>query len=537
LGNWSLGDYWKKEAITWSFEFLTKELKIPVSQLAVSCFVGEPENKIDKDIESAQIWQSLGIPAERIEFLGRKENWWGPAGQTGPCGPDTEMFYWTGKATAPAEFNPEDKYWVEIWNDVFMQYNKTADGEYTPLKQKNVDTGMGLERTVAVLNGKDNVFATDLFQPIIKEINKLSSSDDQKSIRIIADHLRAATFILGDEKGIVPSNLDQGYILRRLIRRAVRRGKMIGITKPFTFAIAEVIIKEYKDIYPELQDNKDFIIEQLIQEEEKFSRTLERGLKEFEKMKPKLINTPDLPSLKSKKSGFVDVHNLNGDDLFNLYATYGFPIELSLEEIKKIYKEFNVGKVDGLVELPEDVEERLIKQFHESLQKHQDLSRTASAGKFQGGLADHSIETTRLHTANHLTLAALRKVLGDHVFQKGSNITKDRLRFDFSHPEKLTPEQINQVEDLVNQKIKQALPVSWEELSLEDAKKQNAMGVFEHKYASKVKVYTIGDAQNPFSREICGGPHVKNTSELGHFKIKKEEATSAGVRRIKAVLE
>lgn len=494
LGNWSLGDYWKQEAIEWSFEFIAKELKIPLDKLAISCFEGDKQNNIPRDDESADIWKSLGVPEKRIAYLGRADNWWGPAGQTGPCGPDTEMFYWTGKGKAPEAFDPTDDNWVEIWNDVFMQYNKTEAGKYEELAQKNVDTGMGLERTTAILSGKPSVYDTDLFEPIIKKIKSLVSVENETSLRIVADHLRTATFILGDPKGVSPSNLDQGYVLRRLIRRAVRHGKIIGINKPFTFKIAEVVIKEFKSVYPELQDNKDFIIEQLVQEEEKFSRTLENGLKEFEK---------------------VSANDITGHEAFVLFTTYGLPIEV----VKDLAKEKGI-KVDE-------------KTFEKELEKHQELSRTASAGKFKGGLADHSVETTRLHTANHLTLESLRRVLGDHVQQRGSNINKDRLRFDFSHDKKMTAEEIKAVEDLVNKQIKASLPVSFTEMTVEEAKKEKAIGVFDHKYADKVKVYSMGD----YSKEICGGPHVKNTSELGKFKIQKEQASSAGVRRIKAVLE
>ncbi len=473
LGNWSLGDYWKKETIEWSFEFLTdkKWLGLDKDKISVSCFKGEPENNIPKDEESAKIWESLGIPKSRIKFLGREENWWGPAGETGPCGPCTEMFY-DG---------------IEFWNDVFMEYNKTAEGKYEPLKQKNVDTGMGVERTVAVLNGKKSVFDVEPLKSIKEEVKKLAKIYDERSARIIADHLRAATFILGDEKGIQPSNLEQGYVLRRLIRRAIRYGKKLGINKPFTFKIAEIVIKEMGDEYPELKKNIEFIIEQLIQEEERFSKVLEKGLKEFEK----------------------------GIDPFILFTTYGFPIEMTEELAKE--KGIKIDK----------------KKFQKEFEKHQELSRTATVGKFKSGLADHSEEVTKLHTATHLLLAVLRQVLGDHVYQKGSNITGERLRLDFSHSEKMTPEQIKKVEDIVNEQIKKDLPVKLEEMSVEEAKKVGAMGVFETRYGDKVKVYSIND----FSKEICGGPHVKSTSELGHFKIKKEESSSAGVRRIKAVLE
>lgn len=494
LGNWSLGDYFKKEAIEMSFEFLTKELGIPLEKLAVSCFIGEPEHNIPKDEEAASVWQMLGIPNERIVFLGREDNWWGPAGQTGPCGPDTEMFYWSSPESVPKVFDPKNKGWVEIWNDVFMQYNKTADGQYEELKQKNVDTGMGLERTTAILNGVTSVYETDLFTSTIKTISALAKSNDQRAERIIADHLRAATFILGDEQGIEPSNIEHGYVLRRLIRRAIRYGRMIGINSPFTSTIAEVIIERYKLDYPELKKNHDFIIEQFVREEERFSQTLEKGLKEFEKISTK---------------------NISGYDAFVLFTTYGFPFEVTKE----------LATERGI-----DVDD---KGFNEEFKKHQDLSRTASAGKFKGGLADHSEQTTKLHTATHLTLAALRKVLGDHVYQKGSNITAERMRLDFSHPDKMTPEQIRQVEDLVNNQIKQKVDVVWEEMSLDEAKRRNAMGVFEHKYGDKVKVYTIGD----FSCEICGGPHVTNTGTIGHFKIIKEEASSNGIRRLKAIIE
>jgi len=494
LGNWSLGEYFKKEAIEMSFEFLTKELNIPINKLAVSCFAGEPENNIPKDEESEKIWQNLGIPKKRIAFLGREENWWGPAGKTGPCGPDTEMYYWTGQNNPPQEFNVNNKKWMEIWNDVFMQYNKKENGKYVELSQKNVDTGMGLERTLAILNGKDNVFETELFVDIVNKIKKLATKQNKNSIRIIADHLRSATFILGDERGIAPSNLDQGYVLRRLIRRAIRHGKMLGIKKAFTFDIAKIVINQYGETYPELSDNKKFIEEQLTQEEEKFYQTLEKGLKEFAKLSNK---------------------DINGHDAFVLFSTYGFPLEMT----KELANEKGI-KVDE-------------KGFNQEFCKHQELSRTASAGKFKGGLADDTETTAKMHTAAHLLLAALRQVLGDHVFQKGSNITPERIRFDFSHGEKMTDEQKKQVEDIVNEQIQKNIPIACEEMTLDDAKKIGAMGVFENKYGDKIKVYSAGE----FSKEICGGPHAKNTGDLGHFKIKKEQSSSSGVRRIKAVLE
>ncbi len=511
LGNWSLGDYWKQESISWSFEFLTKELGIPLEKLAVTCFEGE--EGIPRDDEAAEIWKQLGMPEDRIFFLGRKDNWWGPAGQTGPCGPDTEIFYWTGEGE-PGDIS--DPHWVEIWNNVFMQYNKTAEGTYEPLSQQNVDTGMGLERTTAILNGFSDVYSIDAFQVIIKKIEELSNKkyafekgdlgldqkpdcweDDVQSMRIIADHLRAVIMIMGDSKGIAPSNVDQGYVVRKLIRRAIRHGKKLGIAENFTTTIAQVIIEQYSDVYEEIKANQEFALNNLSQEEEKFNQTLEKGLKEFEK-------------ISSEGS------SVSGEQAFQLFATYGFPLEMTKDLAKE--KQMTVDQ----------------QGFEQEFSKHQELSRTASAGKFKGGLADHSEETTKFHTATHLLHAALRQVLGDHVFQKGSNITQDRLRFDFSHPDKLTAEQKQAVEDLINEKIKEDLPVTMEEMPLEKAKELGAMGVFESKYEEVVKVYTIGKGDNVFSREICGGPHVEKTGDIGPIKIKKEEASSAGVRRIKA---
>ena len=493
LGNWSLGDYFKKKAIEFSFEFLTKNLDIPVERLAISVFEGNQDAPLDQ--ESIDIWRSLGISEEKIVQLDKKNNWWDPAGQTGPCGPDTEIFYWNdNKEKAPKEFNPEDKRWVEIWNDVFMEYNKTADGKFEPLKQKNVDTGMGLERTLAVLNNLDDDYNTELFINLIKKIEELSGKKYEeleeitKAIRIIADHIKAATFIMADNKGIVPSNLDQGYVVRRLIRRAIRYGRELEIKNDlWTKQIASVVIEDYKNIYPELENNKELILNNLDKEEAKFKKTLERGLREFEK----------------------------GIDAFVLFSTYGFPIEMTQELAKEKGR-----KID-------------IEEFNEQMKKHQELSRTAAAGKFKSGLADNSEETKKLHTAAHLLLAALRKVLGEHVTQKGSNITPERLRFDFSHNEKLTEEQKEQIEDFVNKVIEQDLEVKCEEMSLSQAKEQGAMGIFESKYGERVKVYTISE----ISREICAGPHVEKTGRLGHFKIKKEQSSSAGVRRIKAILE
>ncbi|MCX6720582.1 MAG: alanine--tRNA ligase [Candidatus Staskawiczbacteria bacterium] len=499
LGNWSLGDYWKEESIKWSFEFLTKELEIPLDRLAFTCFVGD-ENA-SKDEESADIWRSLGVLDDRIKFLGKEDNWWGPAGQTGPCGPDTEMFYWKLNDTpAPKVFDAKDKNWVEIWNNVFMQYVKDEAGNYNIAKQKNVDTGMGLERTLAVLNGKENIYETDLFSDLIKKVEELSGkkyAEDMKSFRIIVDHLRAVTFIIGDVKGVTPSNVGQGYIVRRLIRRAVRFGKKIGITKEnWTREVAEVVAINYEDVYPGIKENLDFVSAELTKEEEKFNLTLEKGLREFEKLE-----------------------KISGKDAFNLYQTYGFPIEITEELAREDGKEINK------------------KEFDKELEKHQELSRTASAGVFKGGLADASEATTKLHTAAHLMLAGLRKVLGGEVYQKGSNITAERLRFDFSWKEKLTSAQLNDVENFVNDIIEKDMPVRCEEMTLEKAKELNAMGVFESKYGQIVKVYTVGSENNIASREICGGPHVEHTGILGKFKIQKEESSSSGVRRIKAILE
>jgi len=496
LGNWSLGDYWKEEAIKWSFEFLTKELKIPLERLAVSCFAGDSD--APKDEESAKIWEGLGIKKERIVFLLKEDNWWGPAGQTGPCGPDTEMFYWKlNDAPAPKVFDVNDKNWVEIGNDVFMQYVKDENGKYLPAKQKNVDTGMGMERTLAVLNGKENVYETDLFLPIIKKIEKISDKkykDNKKAFRIIADHIKASVFLLA--AGIEPSNLGRGYILRRLIRRAIRYAKQLEIKENFIAEIYHSVLEVYNGFYPEIENKKDFVLEQFKKEEEKFEKTLENGLKEFEKLK-----------------------NVSGKNAFNLYQSYGFPIEITEE----LAREKGV-KVD-------------VEEFKKELKKHQELSRTASAGMFKGGLADNSEQTTKLHTAAHLMLAGLRKVLGNDVYQKGSNINAERLRFDFSHKEKMTGGQIKDVENFVNGIIKKDLPVWFEEMPLEKAKEINAMGVFESKYGEKVKVYFVGKDKENVSKEICGGPHVERTGTLGHFKIIKEESSSSGVRRIKAILE
>jgi len=505
LGNWSLGDYFKKEAISFSFEFLTSVLKIPKENLAVSCFKGDSD--APKDSESAEIWQSLGIPKPRIQFLPKKDNWWGPAGATGPCGPDTEMFYWSSSKKAPKSFNSEDKNWVEIWNDVFMQYNKDKQGSYLPLSQQNVDTGMGVERTLAVLNNLDDNYQTSIFKPIIEEIESLSkkkygkNKEETKAMRIIADHIRASTFILGDERAIAPSNLGQGYVLRRLIRRAIRYGRILGIQSPFVSKISKATLPIYPD-YQELHRNHKFIQEQLDEEESRFSKTLEIGLKKFK----------DLSSDKL----------ITGKEAFLLFQSYGFPIEMTQE----------LADEKGI---PIDLEE-----YNQEFEKHQDLSRTASAGMFKSGLADNSEQTRKLHTATHLLNEALRIVLGKEVKQKGSNITPERLRFDFNFPRKLSQEEIEKTESLVNQKIKEALPMEREEIPLDEAVSSGAQAEFGAKYPEMVSIYTIIDKKNPrgfFSKEICTGPHVSNTKELGHFRIIKEESVAAGIRRIKAVVD
>ncbi len=505
LGNWSLGDYFKKEAIEWSYEFLTSPhwLGLEKEKLAISCFGGD--DVVPKDEESAQLWQNVGIPKERIAFLGRKENWWGPIGETGPCGPDTEMFYWVGKDRSPKIFNPQDHNWVEIWNDVFMTYNKTKEGKYEILQQKNVDTGMGLERTLAVINHLSSVFETELFVPIIKKIEEISNKkyeDFSKEFRIVADHLKASIFLLAER--LEPSNVERGYILRRLIRRAIRFGRLLGIKDFFAFKLVEPVLTIYGETYPELKENKDFIEEQLVREEEKFSKTLSKGLGLFERL------------AQSQKA-------ISGKEAFDLYQSYGFPLEL----IKELAKEKNI-EVD-------------IQGFQEEFKRHQELSRTASAGMFKGGLASHSEKAIKYHTATHLLHKALQEVLGEEVKQRGSNINEERLRFDFSCTQKPTPEQLKKVEEIVNQKIQENLSVIMKEMKLEEAQKIKATGLFNEKYGERVKVYFIGrpedGLENAYSKEICGGPHVTNTSVLGHFKIIKEEAVSHGVRRIKAILE
>jgi alanyl-tRNA synthetase len=519
LGNWSLGDYFKKEAIAWSYEFLTSKewLGLDKERIAVSVFAGDQDAPFDQ--EAYELWKSLGIPEQRIAKLPKKNNWWGPAGQTGPCGPDTEMFYWVGDPNeTPASFNDDHPNWIEIWNDVFMQYNKQADGTYQPLQQQNVDTGMGLERTLSILNGVDDNYKTELFWPIIEKIQEISqkqyntSDEIKKSMRIIADHIRAATMIMADDRHLKPSNVEHGYIIRRLIRRAIRHGKLLGINDYFCSKIAIIVIDIFKDVYPETARNKDFVLAELEKEEELFERTLHQGLREFEKLVAGF-------QIAYEKTG-KQITEISGKQAFKLYDTYGFPLEMT----KELAMEKGL-KIDE-------------EGFHNAFSEHQALSRAGAEQKFKGGLADHGEQTTKLHTATHLLHQALRTVLGNHVQQKGSNITEERLRFDFSHPEKMTTEQLQQVESIVNEQIQKELPVFVEEMTVEEAKKSGALGFFEHKYGEKVKVYTVGKSTTDyFSKEICGGPHVKNTKELHHFKILKEEASSAGVRRIKAIVD
>jgi alanyl-tRNA synthetase len=514
LGNWSLGDYFKEGAIEMSFEFLTSPqwLNIPIEKLGVTVFRGDSE--VERDDESAAVWKRLGIPENRIAYLPRADNWWGPAGSTGPCGPDSEMFYYTGGAPCGPECKPGCSCgkWLEIWNDVFMQYNKTADGEYEPLTRKCVDTGMGIERTITILNGKASVYDTEIFAPVRRAVEQAAGyaygtdEDKDKSVRIVCDHLRASTFILGDPKAVSPSNVGAGYVLRRLIRRAVRHGRKLGIAceTPFLSPIAEILIEQMRGPYPELPENKARILEELDREERKFLETLQKGEHEFEKLLPNLLKDP-------RKI-------MPGRLAFKLYDTYGFPIELTEELAGE-----NGMKVNR-------------NEFDDAFKKHQELSRAGSEQVFKGGLQDHGEIATKYHTATHLLHQALRLVLGKHIAQKGSNITAERLRFDFAHPSPMTPEELKQVEAIVNEQIQKDLPVSMEVMNLDAAIAAGAIALFGEKYEAQVKVYTVGPPANFFSREVCGGPHVERTGGLGAFKIQKEQSSSAGVRRIRAVL-
>ena len=509
LGNWSLGDYFKESMIPWSFEFLTSPeyLGIPVKDIAVTCFAGDAD--CPKDEESAELWKKCGILPENIYYLPKSGNWWGPAGITGPCGPDTEMHIIRDHAAADKldEYSFDDApkgTFLEIWNDVFMQYNKNADGKYEPLKQRNVDTGMGLERTLCILNGKASVYETDIFEKAICEIEKLTGrkygegGEVTRAFRVVLDHVRTATFMLGDTKGIVPSNTDQGYILRRIIRRAVRFGRNIGLPQGSLNAVSKTIIEKYAQVYPELVKNSARIAEELDKEETKFSKTLQQGIREFEKVASAL-----------SAGGEID-----GVTAFHLYDTYGFPVEITGE----------MAREKGLT-----VD---VKGYEAAYAEHQAKSRAGSEQKFACGLADHKEETTNLHTATHLLHAALKKVCSPDIEQKGSNITEERLRFDFNFSRKLTPEEVAEVEKLVNEQIALDVPVVMTEMTLDEAKNGGFTGLFESKYGERVKTYSIGD----FSKEICGGPHAERTGLLGTFKIAKQENVSAGVKRIKAIL-
>lgn len=498
LGNWSLGDYFKEESIAMSYEFLTKELGILPEKLSVTCFAGDED--APRDTESYECWKKAGIPDERIYFFGKDDNWW-IAGEEGPCGPDTEMFYDTGKPACSEHCNPAcdcGKY-VEIWNNVFMEYFKGKDGKYTKLQQKNVDTGLGLERMAMLLQGKQTPFEIELFAPVMAKLQELQKQDFIQSRRIVAEHLRSSMMIIQD--GGRPSNVERGYILRRLLRRMTRHLNKLEIDLNKLPEIIGVSIEALQEMYPELAQNKATIEAVILEEKDKFVKTLAKGEKEFEKVVTKL---------KAETKTKIDT-----ETVFNLYETYGFPPEMTVELAAEHGMEVDM------------------KQFDELFKAHQEKSRMGSEAKFKGGLADQSEKSVMYHTATHLLHKALKIVLGDHVNQKGSNITEERLRFDFSHPQKVTKEELDEVEKIVNEQIAKDLPVSCEEMTLEEAKNSGAIGLFENKYGDQVKVYTMGD----FSKEICGGPHVTNTGKLGHFKIKKEEASSSGVRRIKAILE
>jgi len=500
LGNWSLGDYFKDQSLRWSYEFLERELGLDMSRLAVTVFEGDQD--APRDDESARTWLSLGIPQERIFYLPKQDNWWGPAGATGPCGPDSEMFFDTGKPNHPGcRPGCSCGKWVEIWNNVFMEYQKTSDGKYVRLEQRNVDTGMGVERTILALQEKKDIFQIETLWPLIVEIERLSGKmyeNDSSHFRVIADHLRAATFAVGD--GAKPSNVGAGYVTRRLIRRAVRHGRELGIVENFCGDLARVAANLFADVYPELAAQAETIAGVLDGEESNFKRTLERGLRQYGRL---------VDSLKQKGE-----HLISGKDTFNLFQTFGFPLEMTQE----------LAQEDDLaVDQP---------GFEEAYRKHREQSHELSGATYKGGLADHAEQTTRLHTATHLMHQALRQVLGPEVHQMGSNITVERLRFDFSYPERLTDEQVAEVERIVNEQIRRDLTVKMEMKTLEEAQKEGALAFFAEKYGEQVKVFTIGD----FSKEVCGGPHVTHTGELGSFKVLKQEAVGQGVRRLKAVV-
>ena len=513
LGNWSLGDYFKKESIAFSYEFLTSPqwLAIDPRKISVTVFAGD-ENA-PRDEEAATFWKENGMPEDKIAYLPASDNWWA-AGPTGPCGPDTEIFYWVGEGLPPAGSNKgtDSANWMEIWNNVFMQYNRVDEKTLVPLPKQNVDTGMGLERTNCILQGKTSVYLTEVFQPIIKTIEGLSGytygTDDEKdkSVRIIADHSRSSVFILGDQKGVTPDRVGAGYVLRRLIRRAVRHGMKLGIEKDFMAEVAATVIENFKNAYPELEENKEKVFRELTAEEAKFRTTLKKGEAEFQKLLPNLMKNP-------KKI-------ISGKVAYNLYETYGYPLELTQE----------LGAENGFTV---DVE-----GFKEAERKHQEASKTAEAGAAKGGLAEQSDVTTKYHTATHLLQQALVNVLGNQVAQKGSNINNERMRFDFTFERPMTKEEIAQVEAIVNEKINEDLPVTMQVMPLDAAKASGARALFTNKYGEDVKVYTIGkDAEKDwFSKEVCGGPHVQHTAQIGKFKIEKEQSSSAGVRRIRATI-
>jgi len=501
LGNWSLGDYFKPESLRWSFEFLTQVLQIDARRLAVTVFAGDED--APRDEESARIWRELGIPDERIFYLPKGDNWWGPAGATGPCGPDSEIFFDTDLPDHPGcrPGCPCGK-WFEIWNNVFMEYEKTADGSYRRLTQRNVDTGMGVERTLAALHHLDDIFGVDTLRPLIQAIEERSGMeylDRPVPFRVIADHVRAATFAIAD--GALPSNVEAGYVVRRMLRRAVLKARDLGISGPFCAELSGRVVDLFSETYPILSQKRAEIASAIEREELKFGQTLERGLRQFQRV---------VERLKEREEDCI-----SGPEAFDLFETYGFPLALTIE----------MGREQGF-----EVDEQ---GFADSYERHRETSRQGIEHKFKGGLADHAVQTTRLHTATHLLHQALRQVLGDSVHQMGSNITVERLRFDFSYPEKLTPGQLDEVEEIVNRQIELDLPVTVELLSIEQALQAGALAFFGEKYGDTVKVYSIGS----FSKEVCGGPHVARTGELGRFKIAKQEAVGQGVRRIKAVLQ
>ena len=513
LGNWSLGDYFKKESIAFSYEFLTSKewLGLDPRKISVTVFAGD--DSAPRDEEAAQYWKDNGMPEDKIAYLPASDNWWA-AGPTGPCGPDTEIFYYVGEGLPPEGSNKgtDSDNWMEIWNNVFMQFNRKDENTLEKLPKQNVDTGMGLERTNCILQGKTSVYLTEVFQPIIAKIDELSNynygDDDEKdkSVRIIADHSRASVFILGDQKGVTPDRVGAGYVLRRLIRRAVRHGMKLGIEKAFLAEVAQVVIDNFKNAYPELEQNKEKIFRELTAEEEKFRVTLKKGEAEFDKILPNLLKNP-------KKV-------ISGKVAYNFYETFGLPVELTQE----------LGAEHGLTV---DIE-----GFKEAERKHQEQSRTVEAGKVKGGIAEQSDEATKYHTATHLLQQALVNVLGNQVAQKGSNINSERMRFDFTFDRPMTKEEIQKVEDIVNEKIQEDLPVTMKVESLDEAKAEGARALFTNKYGENVKVYTIGrdDKNDWFSKEVCGGPHVQHTAQIGKFKIEKEQSSSAGVRRIRATI-